>query len=262
MLAKLLKHEFKATARIFLPLYLILLIFGLINRIFNVFDIFGDSISFNMQSTLSVISSIIYFTLIVAIIVMTLVIMIQRFYKNLLGDEGYLMFTLPVKPWQHIVSKLIISMLWSGLSLIVIISSIAILIGIKDTLAALSRGINFFIESLGYTGLLTACSYAILMFILYVLMIYSAISLGHLFPKYKLLASFGMYSVLYIINQVVTTVVLLTFGNKALANIISNSPTPSQIINFIQSLLPVPILLIVGNFLLTKFILEKHLNLE
>ena len=150
MLAKLLKHEFKATARIFLPLYLILLIFGLINRIFNVFDIFGDSISFNMQSILSVISSIIYFTLIVAIIVMTLVIMIQRFYKNLLGDEGYLMFTLPVKPWQHIVSKLIIAMLWSGLSLIVIISSIAILIGIKDTLAALSRGINFFIESLGY----------------------------------------------------------------------------------------------------------------
>lgn len=262
MLGKLLKHEFKATARLFLPLYLIVLIFGLINRVTNVFKIVGNSISFNLQTTLSIISTMLYFALIVAILAMTLIIMIQRFYKNLLGNEGYLMFTLPVKPWQHIVSKLIISILWIVLSFIVIISSIAILIGVKDTLAALSRGINYFLETFEYAGFFTIFSYSILMLILNVLMIYSAISLGHLFSKHKLLASFGMYSILYAINQIVTIIVLLTLGNKAFNYIVSNSPTPAQIVDFIQSLLPVPIILIVGNFLLTNYILEKHLNLE
>jgi hypothetical protein len=47
---------------------------------------------------------------------MTLIVLIQRFYKNLLGDEGYLMFTLPVQSWSHILSKLAVSMLWTVVS--------------------------------------------------------------------------------------------------------------------------------------------------
>ena len=38
--------------------------------------------------------------------------MLQRFYKNLLGDEGYIMFTLPASVHQHVWSKLIVSAVW------------------------------------------------------------------------------------------------------------------------------------------------------
>lgn len=47
-------------------------------------------------------------------LVVTAVILIQRFYKNLLGSEGYLMFTLPVTVSQHLFSKTIIAVVMIG----------------------------------------------------------------------------------------------------------------------------------------------------
>ena len=44
--------------------------------------------------------------------VLTAMIAIQRFNKSLIGDEGYLMFTLPVTHTQLLNSKLIASLLW------------------------------------------------------------------------------------------------------------------------------------------------------
>ena len=46
-------------------------------------------------------------------------VLIVRYYRNLYGDEGYLMNTLPVTPAQHVWAKLICAFLWElGLSLI------------------------------------------------------------------------------------------------------------------------------------------------
>lgn len=263
MLGKLLKYELKATARLFLPLYFIVLMLGIANKIFNTFDILRNSVGFNIQNMLSFIGSMLYFALIVGILVMTLVIMVQRFYKNLLGDEGYLMFTLPVNTWEHILSKLIVSILWTILSFVTIVTSIAILAGIKNTLTSLSNLMDFFINSLGYVGICTALTYGLLMIILHILMIYSAISLGHLFPKHKLLASFGMYAILYIINQIVMLIsFLIPLGNEKIVYIFSNNPTPAQISAFILSQFPVLIVSIIGYFILTNTILKKKLNLE
>lgn len=49
---------------------------------------------------------LLFFALCVAIVVLTAMIIIQRFNKNLIGDEGYLMFTLPVSHVQLLTSKL------------------------------------------------------------------------------------------------------------------------------------------------------------
>ena len=68
-----------------------------------------------------------YISAIVAIGVMTLILIIQRFYKNLLQNEGYLMHTLPVKMWQHIASKLIVSVVWCFVSMFVICLSFIII---------------------------------------------------------------------------------------------------------------------------------------
>lgn len=60
---------------------------------------------------------------------------VQRFYKNLLGREGYLMHTLPVTETQLILSKLITSMVWvlcSGLVGIVCIT-VMVSIGVIDS---------------------------------------------------------------------------------------------------------------------------------
>ena len=75
----------------------------------------------------------VYVITLIGIFVATMLITIQRFYKSLLGDEGYLMFTLPVRPWQLITSKLIVSALWSIVSCVVAVGSIMVMaIGLDD----------------------------------------------------------------------------------------------------------------------------------
>ena len=106
MLTKLLKYEFKATGRVYGGLYLAILaaaaLLGLSFR-FPIFLVHTAPIAVLM---------IIYLALVVAIVVMTVFTIVQRFTRNLLGREGYLMHTLPVSSVQLILSKLISSMVW------------------------------------------------------------------------------------------------------------------------------------------------------
>lgn len=84
---------------------------------------------------LEVILMVLYLSVIFAIAVLCFVSTVQRFYKNLLGREGYLMHTLPVNENQLILSKLLTSMVWvlcSGLVGIVCIT-VMVSIGVIDS---------------------------------------------------------------------------------------------------------------------------------
>ena len=108
---KLLKYEWKACARTCLPLYGVLILMSLISRILYVIPK-NASLDFMLPA----IGSMLYMGVMMAAFVVTAVILIQRFYKNLLGSEGYLMFTLPVTVSQHLFSKTIIAVVMIGLS--------------------------------------------------------------------------------------------------------------------------------------------------
>ncbi|MEF9953216.1 MAG: ABC transporter permease [Clostridium sp.] len=123
MLGKLLKYEFKATGRIFLPMYLVILVVAIINGF--MLDINTDVLgSGNMQ----MIGFLVLFALVIALAVITIVVTIQRFYKSLLGDEGYLMFTLPVSVKSLVLSKGIVATIWSILSGIVSVAAFGIIV--------------------------------------------------------------------------------------------------------------------------------------
>ena len=123
MLKQLLKYEFKATKRLYFGLYLALALLSVVLGVtFRQEHALAHSTSFQ---NLEVILMIVYVSVILAIAVLCFVNTIQRFYKNLLGREGYLMHTLPVTETQLILSKLITSMVWvlcSGLVGIVCIT--------------------------------------------------------------------------------------------------------------------------------------------
>ena len=108
---KLLKYEWKACARICLPLYGVLILMSFVTHL--LYSIPQNS-TFGFM--LPAISSMLYMGVMMAAFVVTAVILIQRFYKNLLGSEGYLMFTLPVTVTQHLFSKTIIAVVMIGLS--------------------------------------------------------------------------------------------------------------------------------------------------
>lgn len=56
-----------------------------------------------------------------------LITLFNRYYKNLYGREGYLMFTLPVKGWELVCSKFAIAMFWNMILMIaVVLCSLAV----------------------------------------------------------------------------------------------------------------------------------------
>lgn len=114
MLSKLLRHEFRATGRIMLPVYALLLVSC------GGCTLFGRLLGRYPESTVLSVVQTVFATLFgvttFGMLLLTLVLMVYRFYKNLMTDEGYLMFTLPVSRSQLIWSKLLVALVWSVLS--------------------------------------------------------------------------------------------------------------------------------------------------
>lgn len=263
MLRKLLKWELKATARLFIPLYLTLLLFAFINRIINPFNLIETSNNFSIQIVISYLSIIAYFTLIVGVVAMTLVIMIQRFYKSLLGDEGYLMFTLPIATWKHILSKLLVASLWVITSILSTLFSILIVARTEHTLYELVELLNIVKDFIGLPTLLFIPVIMTLMVFTGILMVYGAISLGHMFSKHKLIASFAMYGVLYLFNQILIIIAIVIFANSFLVQLVNDpEPTPSVIRSLILLYGLFATLLSACYFTLSNKLLTKKLNLE
>lgn len=133
MLAKLLKYEMKASARTLIPLYIGTLIVAAVCSIQIVLSISSNGSfavavgSFQATNTLTAILFLLFFGLCVAITVLTIMTVIQRFNHSLIGDEGYLMFTLPVTHTQLLSSKLAGAMLWSIIGMFVMFLSLLII---------------------------------------------------------------------------------------------------------------------------------------
>ncbi len=102
MLGKLLKYEFKDTSRTIPLFYLITLIFAGI--VLSAKKVGIDWFTFT--------SSLLLLLLGVAVAIITLAVVVMRFHKNLFSNEGYLMFTLPVKPHLLLSAKAITAFVW------------------------------------------------------------------------------------------------------------------------------------------------------
>ena len=102
MLSKLFKYEIKDTVRSFSILFAVIFLLGVVSTIAH----------FSKISVFNVTSSVLLIIASIALPVVTLVMIIIRYYKNMFGNEGYLMFTLPVKSHQLLISKAVTSVVW------------------------------------------------------------------------------------------------------------------------------------------------------
>ena len=124
MLGKLLKYELKSTSRIMGVLYLALLVVAAVVG-FVARGTIWEATQGNAIAV--VISGLIYTLLVMALLIITIVMVLQRFYKNLLKEEGYLMHTLPVPTWMLVASKTICSLIWILLSIAVLLASVFVI---------------------------------------------------------------------------------------------------------------------------------------
>lgn len=262
MLRKLLKYEIKATARIFLPLYAVLLSVALINRLISPFS------PLKMPAP-KMITMIIYIAILVGIFVVTFVMMLQRFYKNLLSEEGYLMFTLPTLPWKLIVSKLLIAILWTVASVIAAFISIFILFvdlkGISSLLTDLSFLAGKLYASFGLSAYLFLAE-NLLAFLMYltasILIFYAAMAIGHIFNRHKILASIGSLIGLNIITQLILVLSVHYLPFDILFGILDSPHHELTIHLSIWLTILVAGIIAAGYFIITNYILSHHLNLE
>lgn len=118
MLGKLLKHEFRATGRVMLPVLGVLVILALL------FNLSVRFVGGGGPALLRVLGGLVIFAFVAGVIaaeIICLVLMINRFYKNLLGAEGYLTHTLPVNVHELVWSKMIVSFVWFFVTNLVIL---------------------------------------------------------------------------------------------------------------------------------------------
>lgn len=119
MLKQLLKYEFKATGRTYGGLYLALVALAVLS---------GFSLRSSSKDNFASLLLFAYMIVAVAVAVVSVMTIVTRFTRNLLGREGYLMHTLPVTESQLILSKLISSVVWMLCSSIVGIFSFAVML--------------------------------------------------------------------------------------------------------------------------------------
>ena len=266
---KLLKYEWKACARTCLPMYAAVLLLALVNRL-----TMKDQVQELMYGIPTALMGLLYFAVMVAVFVVTTVILIQRFYKNLLGDEGYLMFTLPVTVSQHIWAKTIIAVAMSIISIAAAVLSIGIigsgaqmLVGLGDVLAGIGKSFTSDPNTLFYT--LESIIWLLLLAGAAMLFIYLCMALGHLAKKHRVLMSVVWYFVLSTIAQFLFMFFIMGVGNLPLEGFwmalqdffLSIGPAATVHIGMI--------LLCIGTvipgavfFLATRYILKNKLNLE
>ena len=201
MLGKLMKHEFRATARIMLPVMGAMAALALLANL-SIRGLAGNLSDVPMLKILFTLIIIFFGAAVVATVVMSLVIMVSRFYRNLLKDEGYLMFTLPVSVHELIWSKLIVSLVWflgTGLLIFLVMTLMALnlshtnlqmileqfpswseILGWLDQAGVRGQVITFLVQIVLGTliGIIALC-----------LHFYGAMALGHMFSKDKVLLS-------------------------------------------------------------------------
>lgn len=266
MLSKLFRYEMKSVARLLLPMYGAVLLLSVINRLTLLF--FSSNTLFAIPQ---IMLTTMYVLLVVAVILLTFVLMVQRFYKNLLRKEGYLMFTLPVSTSSHILAKALCAFIWIMATLVITLASVVITIPDSSWITSLpelwnSISATLTQQSLNPSLILTLLIITIPVAILYFLSsAYAAMAFGQLSNNHKLACSFGAYIGIYFAAQLVTATALGIY--MACAGywdllVISTEMVPAFVYGILLITMGLNLLFTVILFIVTRHLLRKRLNLE
>ena len=272
MLGKLIKYEFKSTSRVMWFLYGALIVVGaLLGFILRVDD---DSFDLSimpfyassetaqraLQITLGALGGI-YVLMIQAIFIMTIIMIITRFNRNLLGGEGYLMHTLPVKTHNLILSKGIVAIIWGAIAIAAGILSglfFSITSGILGLIIKENAWEQIWRSIQEIMGLNTALFIIAIVIgsIATVLAFYFAMAIGNLANKNKFLYAVLAYVGIQIVLSIILSVIGIN-GGGATALLIG----PGNLRSFLITSIVEQLILCVGFFFGTNYILKNKLNL-
>ncbi|MCI9666358.1 MAG: hypothetical protein HFF13_03745 [Angelakisella sp.] len=302
---KLLKYEFRATLRLYLPLYLVMLGFAVLGR-FSLWgvpwevtvqeDLVGwTNLSVSVAGTgvgnevLAILLNIVLagnVLVLLGAMVVHFIITLQRFWKNLMGDEGYLMFTLPVSTGELLWSKAICAFVWGVVTALMVLLSVLVLAWHPQLVQAVKQELSTIAPE--EWQLILQMLHSVLPPVMWPILVaeavisgvgglfllYSAMAIGHTVKNHKVLASVGAYGV---ISMVLGTAASLLMN--LLLPLITGIPQDIQLNSLSELLLfsyqigrfmtgiwsvvlAIDLLSAIGGFLLARHLLNTQLNLE
>ncbi len=275
MMKKLLKYDLKSLSRVFLPVWILVPVMAIFlgMGLNEAVKDSGTYIAYDFNILL-VLSGIVFVAVMMAMLVMTILFVIQRFWNGLLKDEGYLMFTLPVTTRELIISKAIAAEIVSVISIVAGIAALVILSGMSlSPVDVLSVRFWFLWQN---NTLLTNAQIAVTVtlsilgvmcgLLQTIYKVYAAMALGQFMEAHRVMGSVIAYIGISIVNSSVMAAVADAFNMvmKMLGiqwDLVYMTGFRGQIISLaIMSV--VSLIWVVVYHIVTEYVLEKKLNLE
>lgn len=277
MLGRLFKYEMKAMAKLLIPIYTAFIAISAISRISLCFWIDESSPLYFLTN----IGVFIFAISAVTTLAATAIIIVWRFYRNTSSDEGYLLFTLPVKTDYIIISEFLCAFIWSAIMSVAVIIGIFLMIINRDIDGA-TLSFSYLSELFsqlsadGIKALFVVLADLIISTLAEIMMAYCAIALASLFKKYRLMLSAVFYIALVTIVNLFGTVLLQivtpsfvqgsyeveTDSMLSFADAFNNYIAPEMLsagvlVDFIYI-----IVTILAQYFIVRYILKKHLNIS
>lgn len=270
MLGKLIKYEFKACARYFLPIYLAAVVTAVIVGL-------GMTVESEWLKTILLILGI---SVGVAYCIITYIVVIKRFAQSIYGDEGYLTNTLPVSSSKIILSKTITMFVYGIITLLVgILAGVLFIasLGVREPALtlAITKGINMAILQLSSlevsitNTIIISIITSLLGIIVGTLELYLVVAIAHLKDcvKHKFIYGFAAYIAISIAMSVVSNMLgVSAISNKFEPLVNSANPDLGLIIEIVNRMLltsnAIYIAFGVAFFFATNYLVSKKLNLE
>lgn len=274
MLKKLIKHEFKATAKTMGLLFGAVLLLSILTSVSlklpegnQVFD------------TIKAVLIAVYIVVMLGMMFAGILLLIFRFYNNMLKDQGYLTHTLPVKMWQHIVAKMLTYFVWIVAAVVVAAVSLGIFLmgtGVVDfsQIGEVMSEIGASLEQ--YPQVITILLWVLVLGIVQIfttiLCMFASMSMGQLFGKHRVAGSVASYIGLNYIIGIFTSFIMYLPMNSfdRQMNALDKTTSIQDDIQLLQNMtngvfstaLVVDLVLIALYFGITHFMLTRKLNLE
>ena len=269
MVKKLFKHEIRALGRVLFPAYGIMLAIGLFTRLMTAVEFDHKIYDIAFGST-----QFFFYAAAIACTLLTVAMTVVRFYRHLFSSEGYLSFTLPVTATQHLWVKLITATLFWVMSVFAVLLAGVLAIKFELLVEFVKVGLYWIeqvIESpVGWHFWVWLAELLVtlpLMLGATMLLYYTCMTVGQLAKKNRVLSAVGVYMLIYVATQVISTVgigilsLTAELWSEPLVTFITNHPYPFVHLCF-AALFIVEAIVCTVWFLVCRYILNRRLNLE
>lgn len=220
MLGKLMKYDFKALFKYFIPMSIFILVYSCFGTLlFRV----GDPEAFSGHTLITVLSMLVlvaYIIMIIAYCIITQGIIVVNFYKSMVTDTGYLTHTLPVKKSTLLISKMITGCVTLLISYLILLCCLVIMLDVPTNMVLYKEELreafelgNRYIGAAAITRFIFSIIFAVLVSTIESLsMFFVSIALGQLMNRHKIVGSLVSFFGITFAIQIFSTIISFFVG--------------------------------------------------